>query len=314
MKEDDVITMIRDMAPSFSKGVKLSIGDDGSVVEIEKGMELVTVLDSMTLGTHYLPQTTPDSIGHKIFAVNLSDMAAMGAKPKWAHLSLSLPQADKSWIEKFIKGASVLAAKHDLAIIGGDTIQGPEMISLSIQGLVKKSKYITRTNAKTGDLVYVTGHLGSAAFGLHLLKLGKNKPTEFIQAYDFPEPRVGEGIFLSNYASSMIDISDGLHADLSKLTKASNVGFNVSINQLPIRKDMFDHFNPDEAISMTLSGGDDYELCFTIPQKMKDGFEQKWNEKFNTRLSHIGEITESTSGYKYNGDDYKIETKNFEHF
>ena len=96
MKEDDVITMIRDMAPSFSKGVKLSIGDDGSVVEIEKGMELVTVLDSMTLGTHYLPQTTPDSIGHKIFAVNLSDMAAMGAKPKWAHLSLSLPQADKS--------------------------------------------------------------------------------------------------------------------------------------------------------------------------------------------------------------------------
>ena len=145
MKEDDVITMIRDMAPSFSKGVKLSIGDDGSVVEIETGMELVTVLDSMTLGTHYLPQTTPDSIGHKIFAVNLSDMAAMGAKPKWAHLSLSLPQADKSWIEKFIKGASVLAAKHDLAIIGGDTIQGPEMISLSIQGLVKKSKYITRT-------------------------------------------------------------------------------------------------------------------------------------------------------------------------
>ena len=241
-------------------------------------------------------------------------MAAMGAKPKWAHLSLSLPQADKSWIEKFIKGASVLAAKHDLAIIGGDTIQGPEMISLSIQGLVKKSKYITRTNAKTGDLVYVTGHLGSAAFGLHLLKLGKNKPTEFIQAYDFPEPRVGEGIFLSNYASSMIDISDGLHVDLSKLTKASNVGFNVSIDQLPIRKDMFDHFNPDEAISMTLSGGDDYELCFTIPQKMKDGFEQKWNEKFNTRLSHIGVITESTSGYKYNGDDYKIETKNFEHF
>ena len=219
MKEDDVITMIKDMAPSFSKGVKLSIGDDGSVVEIEKGMELVTVLDSMTLGTHYLPQTTPASIGHKIFAVNLSDRAAMGAKPKWAHLSLSLPQADKSWIEKFIKGASVLAAKHDLAIIGGDTIQGPEMISLSIQGLVKKSKYITRTNAKTGDLLYVTGHLGSAAFGLHLLKLGKNKPTEFIQAYDFPEPRVGEGIFLSNYASSMIRENRIEHAKLKKELK-----------------------------------------------------------------------------------------------
>ena len=112
----------------------------------------------------------------------------------------------------------------------------------------------------------------------------------------------------------MIDISDGLHADLSKLTKASNVGFSVSIDQLPIRKEMFDHFSSDEAISMTLSGGDDYELCFTIPQKMKDGFEQKWNEKFNTRLSHIGVITESTSGYKFNGDDYMIETKNFEHF
>ena len=112
----------------------------------------------------------------------------------------------------------------------------------------------------------------------------------------------------------MIDVSDGIHADLSKLTKASNVGFNVSIDQLPIRKEIFDHFNTDDAISMTLSGGDDYELCFTIPEKIKDGFEQKWNEKFNTRLSHIGIITESSSGYKYNGNDYMIENKNFEHF
>jgi len=314
MKEDDVITLIRDMFSSVSGDVKLSIGDDGSVVEVPKGMELVTVLDTISLGTHYLHETTSDSIGHKIVAVNLSDIAAMGAQPKWAHLSLSIPEAEKGWIEKFVHGFSALASKHGLIIIGGDTIKGPEMVTLSIQGIVNKSKYITRKNANIGDLIYVTGYLGSASYGLQMLKSRRNEPKSCIKDFDFPEPRVDEGIFLSDYASAMIDISDGFQTDLSKLTKASNLGFNVNIDQLPIRMEMLEQIDFDDVISMALFGGDDYELCFTIPEVMKDEFEQKWHKNFKTKLSHVGMIVKSFGRYKYNGKEYVVENKNFEHF
>ena len=314
MKEDDVITLIRDMFSSVSNEVKLSIGDDGSVVEVPKGMELVTVLDTISVGTHYLPETTSDSIGHKIIAVNLSDIAAMGAQPKWAHLSLSIPEAEKGWIEKFVYGFSALASKHGLTIIGGDTIKGPEMITLSIQGIVDKNRYVTRKNANIGDLIYVTGYLGSASFGLQILKSGRDEPSSCIKDFDFPEPRVNEGIFLAEYASSMIDISDGFQTDLSKLTKASKLGFSVNIDQLPIRREMLEHIDFHDAISMALFGGDDYELCFTIPNLMKDEFEQKWHANFKTELSHVGMIIKSSDRYKYNGQDYVVENKNFEHF
>ena len=313
MKEDDVITLIRDTFSSVSEDVKLSVGDDGSVVEVEEGMELVTVLDTITVGTHYLPETSSDSIGHKAIAVNLSDMAAMGAKPKWAHLSLSIPEAEKVWIEKFIEGAKALASKHGLVIIGGDTIKGPEMVALSVQGLVRKDRYVTRKNANIGDLIYVTGYLGSAAFGLHLLKSGLNEPKQCIKDFNLPVPRVSEGFFLSDYASSMIDISDGLQTDLSKLAKASNVGFSLNIDQLPIRREMLE-IDSEDAISMALFGGDDYELCFTIPKEKRDEFEQKWHVRFNTKLSHVGMVTKSLEQYKYNGQDYMIENRNFEHF
>ena len=313
MKEDDVITLIRDTFSSVSEDVKLSVGDDGSVVEVEEGMELVTVLDTIAVGTHYLPKTSSDSIGHKVIAVNLSDMAAMGAQPKWAHLSLSIPNPDKAWIDKFIEGAKALASKHGLLIIGGDTIKGPEMVSLSIQGLVNKGSFVTRKNANIGDLIYVTGYLGSASFGLHLLKSDLSEPEICIKDFNFPEPRVSEGLFLSDYASSMIDISDGFQTDLSKLAKASNVGFTVNIDQLPIRREILE-IDSEDAISLALSGGDDYELCFTIPKEKRNEFEQKWHARFNTRLSHVGTVTTSLERYKYNGQDYMIEKRNFEHF
>lgn len=314
MKEDDVINLMRDLIPSVAQDVKLSIGDDGSVVEIDQEMELVTVLDTITVGTHYLPSASSNSIGHRIFVVNLSDIAAMGAKPKWAHLSLSLPKLDKLWIEGFIAGISPLLLEHDLNLIGGDTIRGPEMISLSIQGVVKKDRYVTRVNANDGDLIYVTGHLGSAAFGLHLLKSGKDEPKQFIQDFNFPTPRVNEGIFLSDFASSMIDVSDGFEVDLLKLTKGSNLGFEVNIDQLPIKKEMLDCIGFDQSISMALSGGDDYELCFTIPSEMRNEFERKWHDRFKTKISIVGMIIESSNNYKYNNQDYMVEHKNFEHF
>ncbi len=314
MKEDDVINLIRDLIPSVAQDVKLSIGDDGSVVEIDQEMELVTVLDTITVGTHYLPSASSNSIGHRIFVVNLSDIAAMGAKPKWAHLSLSLPKLDKLWIEGFIAGISPLLLEHDLNLIGGDTIRGPEMISLSIQGVVKKDRYVTRVNANDGDLIYVTGHLGSAAFGLHLLKSGKDEPKQFIHDFNFPTPRVNEGIFLSDFASSMIDVSDGFEVDLLKLTKGSNLGFEVNIDQLPIKKEMLDCIGFDQSISMALIGGDDYELCFTIPSEMRNEFERKWHDRFKTKISMVGMIIESSNNYKYNDQNYMVENKNFEHF
>ena len=312
MKEDDVITLIRDTFSSVSEDVKLSVGDDGSVVEVEEGMELVTVLDTITVGTHYLPETSSDSIGHKAIAVNLSDMAAMGAQPKWAHLSLSIPEAEKVWIEKFIEGAKALASKHGLVIIGGDTINGLRWLHYLFRVWSEKTD-TSRKNANIGDLIYVTGYLGSAAFGLHLLKSGLNEPKQCIKDFNFPVPRVSEGLFLSDYASSMIDISDGLQTDLSKLAKASNVGFSLNIDQLPIRREMLE-IDSEDAISMALFGGDDYELCFTIPKEKRDEFEQKWHVRFNTKLSHVGMVTKSLEHYKYNGQDYMIENRNFEHF
>ncbi|NCG26912.1 MAG: thiamine-phosphate kinase, partial [Verrucomicrobiales bacterium] len=234
--------------------------------------------------------------------------------PKWAHLSLSLPIAEKSWLEGFIRGFIPLLSEYGLKIIGGDTIRGPEMISLSIQGLVKKDKYVTRTNANDGDLIYVTGHLGSAAFGLHLLRSDKDEPEQFIHHFNFPTPRVSEGIFLSDFASSMIDVSDGFEADLLKLTTASSMGSRVNIDQLPIRKEMIDLIGFDESVSMALSGGDDYELCFTIPVMKRGEFEQKWRERFETKISMIGSVIESSNEYKYNDQDYMVDHKNFEHF
>ena len=156
--------------------------------------------------------------------------------------------------------------------------------------------------------------MGSAAFGLHLLKSGKDEPKQFIHDFNFPTPRVNEGIFLSDFASSMIDVSDGFEVDLLKLTKGSHLGFEVNIDQLPIKKEMFDCIGFNQSISMALSGGDDYELCFTIPSEMRNEFERKWHDRFKTKISMVGMIIESSNNYKYNDQDYMVENKNFEHF
>ena len=314
MKEEEIISLIKDAIPQASKEVQLSIGDDGSVVEIDKNMQLVTVMDTIAVDTHYPRNTDSKSIGHKVFAVNLSDIAAMGASPKWAHLSLSMPKSNQSWLKGFIKGASSIASQYNISIIGGDTIKGPEMFTVTLQGLVEKNRFIGRSSANTGDLIYVTGYLGSAAFGLKALRSDDKSPINCIKDFSYPEPRVNEGVFLSEYASSMIDLSDGLYSDLEKLTSASKVGCSLDIDHLPIRKEMSDLISFDEAISYALYGGDDYELCFTIPIQIKDKFEKRWQQKFDIKLTKIGVMNRSRNIDLKNYHNHNFLNNSFQHF
>lgn len=247
----------------------LGIGDDCAVLDVPNDKQLAVSTDTLVENVHFLPDSDPKLLGHKVLAVNLSDLAAMGATPAWVSLAITLPEIDKTWLSSFSKGFFALAREHSLQLIGGDTTRGPLSITVNIMGLLPKQQRLTRAGAKPGDGIYVSGTIGSAGLGLKKAQLGVYDLTDKdLSAYLKPNPRVALGVKLLSVATSCIDISDGLSADLNHVLKASNVGARLWDEQLPMESSVRQYIEELGDSLWPYSTGDDYELCFTMPKQV----------------------------------------------
>lgn len=291
----------------------LGIGDDCALLDPPAGKQLVVTLDTLVAGRHFTADVDPESLGHKSLAVNLSDLAAMGAEPAWATLALTLPDVDEQWLAAFASGFAGLAAEHDVQLVGGDTTRGPLSISIQLLGFVDPGMALRRDGARPGDLVYVTGELGLAALELSLRQ--KGQLDWLADALDRPCPRIEEGLALAGIASSAIDISDGLLADLGHICEASGSGASIQCARLPLEQRVKRHIQATGDWSMPLSGGDDYQLCFTVPPGRRQQLEQLQAEQ-GFRFAMIGEI-ESTPDIQVflpDGKTTKPDVSGFDHF
>ena len=254
--------------------VVLGIGDDGALLTVPPGQQLVAALDTLVSGAHFLPDCDPKVIGHRALAVNLSDLAAMGAMPAWALLALTLPQADESFLQGFATGFAALAARHGVALVGGDTTAGPLTVSVQVLGSVPAGQALRRDGASAGDLLFVSGTVGDAAAGL-LLERGAQGGVVASAAqqasaavlrgrFAYPEPRVALGLALRGLATACIDVSDGLAADALKLATASGCGVRIETDRLPLSGALSELLGPSRARELAMRGGDDYELCFSV--------------------------------------------------
>ncbi len=244
--------------------VVLGIGDDAAVVTVPDDRDLVLCMDTLVAGVHFPETTSPEAIGHKALAVNLSDLAAMGAEPAWFTLSVTLPQADADWLAAFARGMFRLADHYRVQLVGGDVTRGPLSVTVQAHGLVPRGEALQRKGAAAGDCIYVTGTLGDAGMAL---QQGLQAAPALRQRLDFPSPRVEAGLALRGLASAVIDISDGLLADLGHLLEAASLGAMLRIDSLPRSAGLAaavaaNSGNPHYDIM--LSSGDDYELCFTV--------------------------------------------------
>jgi thiamine-monophosphate kinase len=252
-----------------SPGALLGVCDDAALVKASGDNVLAVSTDMLVCDTHFLPDADPFLLGHKTLAVNLSDMAAMGAKPRWALLAISLPEANEQWLEHFSAGFFSIAKQYSVDLIGGDTTRGPLNMCVTILGEVPAHQALRRDGAHPGDEVWVSGKLGEAALALaHLqghIVLSDGEFSECSPALHQPQPRIELGLALRGIANSAIDISDGLLADLGHILDASRLGARLELTELPISPLLRAYFHLPLAQQCALSGGDDYELCFTAP-------------------------------------------------
>jgi thiamine-monophosphate kinase len=317
MKEFELIRQIQretcvSQSPGFEHGVKLGIGDDAAVLEVPAGHHLVAATDTLNAGIHFPTDTSPYDIAYKCLAVNLSDLAAMGATPRWALLSLSIPGADPEWVRLFCEGFVSLAQTHNVTLVGGDTTSGAMSISLTALGFIEPGKQLTRGGAQPGDLVVVSGTIGGAAFALEKVLAGKRADERY--RLDHPIPRVSLGQALKGHASACIDISDGLLADLGHVLKASGCGARLDIENLPPTYELA-RLEDELRWRYQLSGGDDYELLFTLPAGKRSRLET-WSQQLSIQLSVIGEIekNEGIRCFTKDGKEYFPQGTGFEHF
>ena len=282
MHEFDLIARIRARA-ALRGDVVLGIGDDCALLAPPPGMQLAVTMDTLNSGVHFPPETAPFDIGWKALAVNLSDLAAMGAQPAWGTLSLSLPVASAEFIDGFCDGFLHLAQQHGFALIGGDTTRGPLSISVTAHGLIEPGSALRRDGAQVGDDIWVSGTLGDAAGALRQWQQAKggqsgfslkNHSAPLFARLNQPTPRVALGRALRGVASSCIDISDGLLADLAHICRTSGVGAQVDASTLPVSAALRAAFDDDTCRVLQASGGDDYELCFTAPPQRRVALQQ----------------------------------------
>jgi thiamine-monophosphate kinase len=300
--------------------VLLGVGDDAAVLDSHAGRKLVVAMDTIVEGVHFLPESDAADIGYRALAVNLSDLAAMGAEPAWMTLSLSLPRANEQWLGGFATGLFELANEYNVALVGGDTVRGPMVITVQVAGWVESDAWLTRSGAKPGDLLFVSGIPGEAAAGLAVLQrhmLGGESAAFLKHRFLRPRPRIELGRQLRTVATAAMDVSDGLVTDLKKLCAASGCGAQLNVDQLPESVAMFEMFEADDCLQYALAGGDDYELLFTLPAAQA-------NAVLNTlqlrqRVTQIGVITAATEGDTAvrclrNGQPFRIKRAGYDHF
>lgn len=243
--------------------VIIGVGDDGAVVSPTPGMQQVQVIDTLVERVHFPSQMKADDLGYRVVAVNVSDIAAMAAMPRWMTLALTLPDKGERWVEDFASGLFAAALDYDVELIGGDTTRGDMVVAtVHVTGEVEEGMALLRSGAQVGDTVYVSGTTGDAAAGL--ARFGVSLPNSYlVNRFLRPTPRLELGRAIAGLATACIDVSDGLAGDLAKLCEASGVGAEIDIDRLPVSGELVDAVAQEEAFEFALTGGDDYELCFT---------------------------------------------------
>jgi len=300
------------------KDVHLGIGDDAALLDVPEGQRLVVTVDTLVKDIHFSSDVTPEDLAHKSLVVNLSDLAAMGAAPAWVTLSLTIPEADKNWIESFSQKFAELCRYFDVQLVGGDTCRGELSVSVQAMGFVPHTSALKRSSAQPGDLIYVTGHIGDAGAGL---ALQQEQKTEYsideqflISRLDNPTPRLEVGIMLRNIANAAIDISDGFIQDLSHILDASDVGAVVEVGNLPVSDVMQSNYTEKQAQSFAMTAGDDYELCFTVSPENQDALDRVLST-VSCPVTQVGRITASKGLQLRNKDELLQQPSlGYEHF
>ncbi len=294
--------------PIKNSSTRLGIGDDCALLSIPDGYELAVTTDTMVENVHFFADADPELLGHKLLAVNLSDLAAMGAKPVSVTLALTLPKVDENWLTAFAQGFLNLADRYSVDLIGGDTTSGPLTLTVQAMGLVPRGQALMRSAASPGDFIYMTGFLGDAGLGLKINQgYDCADPEAALMRFNRPEPQIDAGQSLMGIAHACIDLSDGLAGDLGHILEQSHVGACLDWDALPLSQAVRAYINDTGDWRMPLTAGDDYELCFTVSPEQAD--------KLTVAATRIG-IIESQPGLRLNksGNIQPLEVKGFEHF
>jgi thiamine-monophosphate kinase len=302
--------------PASDPDVLLGVGDDAAVLAVE-GRLAVTV-DTLVAGVHFPDGMAPHLLGHRLLAVNLSDLAAMGARPRWCTLALTLPKADALWLDGFSRGLFELAERYGVTLVGGNLTRGPLALTLQLMGSVDGAP-LTRGGGHVGDDVYVTGTLGDSSAGITLILERSEAPQGSAAAalkerFYRPVPRVGAGLKLASLATAAVDVSDGLLADLGHICKASGCGAAIDVERVPLSAELLSMFPPQEALAHALGGGDDYELCFTAPPSRAEEVEAAL-EAAGTPVRRIGQLVPGQSVIcRRDGEPYTPTLRGYRHF
>ncbi len=304
-----------------NKSVLRGIGDDAAVIQIPDGKNLVQSCDTLVSGIHFPKATSPFDIGYKALAVNLSDMAAMGAEPHSFLLALTIPEVDEGWLRQFRDGLLELAEQYHIPLVGGDTSRGVLTISITINGTVAAGKSICRNTAMVGDDIFVTGDIGDAALGLKsiLEEMQDDDYAACVEKLNRPIPRISTGIRLHDVAASMIDVSDGLGSDLQHILESSGVAAKVWLDKLPVSATMQRWLTRGNDYSLCLAGGDDYELVFTAASKHRAAID-KVARATECKISRIGEVIAASASQPslilidMNNKETAMSAKGYQHF
>lgn len=316
--EFDLIGRLQARLVGSREDVVLGIGDDAALLQPAPGQQLVACTDTLVEGVHFLHGTDAADVGWKALAVNLSDLAAMGASPAWALLALTLPEPDPVWLDSFVDGFAVLAMAHNVVLVGGDTTRGPLAVTVTALGQLPPGAALTRGGAQPGDGVYVSGTPGDAAAALQILQSGRSalQHTPLLTRLARPQPRVALGLALRGLASAAIDVSDGLLADLGHIARGSARAIDVHAPLLPISPALRQLGLPGAArLALQLTGGDDYELAFCMPPQHEAVLRKRLGED-GVRFSRIGEVRTGSGVHALSACGTKIDMDlaGWEHF
>lgn len=318
--EFSLIARYFDRVRSSRLDVETGIGDDCALLNIPEKQTLAISTDTLVAGNHFLPDIDPADLAYKALAVNLSDLAAMGADPAWLTLALTLPEVNEAWLAAFSDSLFEQLNYYGMQLIGGDTTRGPLSMTLGIHGYVPAGRALKRSGAKPGDWIYVTGTPGDSAAGLAILQnrlqIEEAEDAEYLlKRHLRPTPRILIGQALRDLASAAIDLSDGLISDLGHIVTASGCGARVDVDALPYSAALSRHVAPDQALRWALSGGEDYELCFTVPEINRGALDVAIGQ-LGVPFTCIGQMSADVEGMNFmrDGEPVTFDWKGYDHF
>ncbi|WP_293267442.1 thiamine-phosphate kinase [Neptunomonas sp.] len=299
------------------ESVSVGIGDDCAVLNIPEGQQLVVSIDTLVEGTHFLADTPPEQLAWRLLGASVSDLAAMGATPSWLTLALTLPHADEAWVSSFSSALSEATKLYSIQLVGGDTTRGPLTLTAQVHGFVKKDAALLRSNAQVGDLICVTGTLGDSRAGLETLltNVPADSVVEYLQQRFYrPQPRVSTGQLILPYASSCIDISDGLLGDIEHILEQSGVGAQINPAALPLSAEIMHFTDEHTAKEWALIGGEDFELCFTVPPEQWISLQEDL-QSHDVQITPVGAICEAKGLQLFTQGEWRVaEANGYNHF